>query len=270
MRAVGGRRMAFEPFALEALREGNRLAFGTSAVPHYDFAAAKYIISFGADFMETWLSPVEFQNAFTRAHAFAAGADSSMAKYVYVGPRLSLTGLSADEWIAAAPGTEGLLALAMAQVIVSRRLARSPADATRLGPSLAAHAPDKGAGLLVPGANPAHADAAFAQALGKVLFKVSFSSDPDETARAADLVLPDLHPLEQWNDARPRAGVYALQQPVMAPVFPGTMHAGDAILRAAGRTGTFKDYLQTAWRDVHRRHGGGKSFEEFWTAALAH
>src|SRR5438552_798180 len=142
MRAVGGRRVAFEPFALEALREGNRLAFGTSAVPHYDFAAAKYIISFGADFMETWLSPVEFQSAFTRAHAFAAGTDSSMAKYVYVGPRLSLTGLSADEWIAAAPGSEGLLALAMAQVILSRRLSQSPADATRLGPALAAHTPE--------------------------------------------------------------------------------------------------------------------------------
>src|SRR5213596_1951062 len=112
MRAVGGR----------------RLAFGTSAVPHYDFAAAKYIISFGADFMETWLSPVEFQNAFTRAHAFAAGADSTMAKYVYVGPRLSLTGLSADEWIAARAGAEGLLAFSMAQVILSRRLAPSPPD----------------------------------------------------------------------------------------------------------------------------------------------
>src|SRR5947207_11670555 len=358
MRAVGGRRIAFESFALEALREGNRLAFGTAAVPHYDFAAAKYIVSFGADFMETWLSPVEFQNAFTRAHAFAAGADSSMAKYVYVGPRLSLTGLSADEWIAAAPGTEGLLALAMAQVIVSRRLARSPADATRLGPSLAAHAPDKvaaqigvdaktierlarefaasGGGLavaggvaaqaangaeivaavnllnyvagavgrtvqfgpdlaqdaagsyrqlaalrgdmaggkvavlLVHGANPAHADAAFAQALGKVLFKVSFSSYPDETTSAADLVLPDHNPLEQWNDSRPRAGVFALQQPVMSPVFPGTMHAVHVILRAAGRTGTFKDYLQNAWRGVHRQHGGGKSFDDFWNEAMQH
>src|SRR6266487_3902103 len=304
MRAVGGRRVAFEPFALEALREGNRLAFGTSAVPHYDFAAAKYIISFGADFMETWLSPVEFQNAFTRAHAFAAGADSTMAKYVYVGPRLSLTGLSADEWIAARAGAEGLLAFSMAQVILSRRLAPSPPDAARLRTELDGFAPSRvealvgvdaktierlarefaasGAGLAVAGGvaaqyagsrggvageqmaagkvavllahgtNPAHADAAFAQALGKVPFKVSFSSCPDETASAADLVLPDLHPLKQWNDARPRAGIYALQQPVMAPVFPGTMHAGDVILRAAGRPGTFKDYLQAAWRDVHR------------------
>jgi anaerobic selenocysteine-containing dehydrogenase/Fe-S-cluster-containing dehydrogenase component len=356
MRAVGGRRVTFEPFALEALREGNHLAFGTSAVPFYDFAAARYIVSFGADFMETWLSPVGFQNAFTRAHAFAAGADSTMAKYVYVGPRLSQTGLSADEWIAAAPGSEGILALAMAQVILSRRLAAAPADAGRLVALLTSYAPEKVAGivgldaktierlarefaaskpglavaggvaaqyahgaeivaavnllnyvagnvgrtvkfgpdlaqdsagryrelaalrddmsagrvavLLVHGANPAHADAGFAQGMGKVGFKVSFASYPDETAGAADLVLPDLHPLEQWNDARPRAGVFALQQPVMAPVFPNALHAGDVILRVAGRPGTFHDYLQAAWRDVHRRYGGGKSFEDFWNGAL--
>src|SRR5205085_1936523 len=80
----------------------------------YDFANARYIVSFGADFMETWLSPVGYQNSFTRAHAFTGGRDASMAKFVYVGPRLALTGMSADEWIAAAPGTEGVLALAMA------------------------------------------------------------------------------------------------------------------------------------------------------------
>ena len=50
---IGGRRVAYEPFGFEALREGNRLAFGTSAVPLYDFANARYIVSFGADFMET-------------------------------------------------------------------------------------------------------------------------------------------------------------------------------------------------------------------------
>src|SRR5437773_1613836 len=299
----------------------------------------------------------QVQGAFTRAHAFAAGSNSSMAKYVYVGPRLSLTGMSADEWIDAFPGADGLLALSMAQVILSRRLVTPPADAARLLADMGALEPSavealvgvdaktierlarefaaSGAGLAVAGGmaaqyggsrsgvaavqllnyvvgavgktvrfgpdvpqeaagsyrdlvtlrdqmaagkvavllahgtNPAHADAAFAQALGKVPFKVSFSSYPDETASAADLVLPDLHPLEQWNDSRPRAGIYALQQPVMAPVFPGTMHAGDVILRAAGRPGTFKDYLQAAWRDVHRRHGAGQSFEDFWTAALA-
>src|SRR6185295_14907177 len=141
MRQVGGRRVSYEAFGFEALRAGNRLAFGTAAVPDYDFANAKYVLSFGADFLDTWLSPVAFQNGFARAHGFDGGRDASMAKFVFVGPRLSLTGMNADEWVAALPGTEGLLALAMAQVIVSRRLAPLPADAGRLAGLLAAHTP---------------------------------------------------------------------------------------------------------------------------------
>src|SRR3989442_7113606 len=71
--------------------------------------------------METWLSRVGYQNGFTRAHAFEGGRDGSMAKFVSVAPRLSLTGMSADQWIAAKPGTEYMLALAMAQVILAER-----------------------------------------------------------------------------------------------------------------------------------------------------
>src|SRR2546422_11735616 len=80
MRETGGRHVTYEPFAFEALREGNRLAFGTPAIPWYDFATARYIVSFGADFMETWLSPVGYQNAFTHAHAFQTGRAASPAK----------------------------------------------------------------------------------------------------------------------------------------------------------------------------------------------
>jgi molybdopterin-containing oxidoreductase family iron-sulfur binding subunit len=355
MQQVGGRHVTYEPFAFEALREGNRLAFGDASLPWYDFASAKYILSFGADFMETWLSPVGFQGAFTRAHSFESGQRSGMAKFVFVAPRMPQTGLVADEWLAVTPGTEGLLALAMAQVIVSRRLAPVPGDAARLSlPSpatvaevvgieagvierlasefarsgaplavaggIAAHydngaqvvaavnilnyvagavgrtvkfgadlahgsagsfrdmatltddmASDRVALLLVHGANPVHSlGGNFAQAWGKVGFKVSFSSYLDETAAGADLVLPDLHPLEQWNDSRPRAGVYALQQPAMLPVFDGTKQTGDVLLRAAGRTETFKSYLQGKWAALHRRLGGGKPFEQWWDEALQH
>src|SRR5437660_7096894 len=309
--------------------------------------------------METWLSPVGYQNAFTRAHAFTAGRDPSMAKFVYVGPRLGLTGMSADQWIAAAPGTEGMLALAMAQVIVARRLAPLPADVARVRAALDAHAPERvtatigieanvitrlarefaesrgglavaggiaaqypngaeivaavnilnyvagqvgktvkfgpdhalgGAGsfrdltalaaemsagqvalLLVHGANPVHSlPAAFSQALGRVRYKVSFSSYLDETAAASDLVLPDFHPLEQWNDSEPSPGAHAWQQPVLQPVDPTTRHAGDVLLHPAGRPGTFKDYLQGRWQELHRRFGRGRAFEEFWDDALQH
>src|SRR2546425_5534954 len=155
MREVRGRHVPYEPFAFEALREGNRLAFGTSAVPFYDFANARYIVSFGADFMETWLSPVAYQNGFTRAHAFEAGRDASMAKFVHVSPRLSLTGMSADEWIAVAPGAEGMLALAMAHVIVRERLAAGPGGPPPRRAPLPAHPPRPVAGAR-GGGGPAH------------------------------------------------------------------------------------------------------------------
>jgi molybdopterin-containing oxidoreductase family iron-sulfur binding subunit len=355
MQAVGGRRVAYEPFGYEALREGNRLAFGSPAVPLYDFAAAGYVISFGADFLDTWLSPVSFQQGFAAARV--PGGRAAPAKLVFVGPRLSTTGINADEWIAAIPGSEGTLALAMAQVIVSRRLAPVPADAARLGDALERFAPARvaahvglaaavierlaaefaasGAGLavaggmaahypngaaivtavnllnyvagsvgttvrfgadlaqdgayrdmaalqrdmatgrvallMVHGANPGHSlSGGFWQAWGKVGFKVSFSCYLDETAAAADLVLPDHHPLEQWSDSRPRAGVYALQQPVMQSVIPDARPAGDVVLTLMARTGTFKDHLRERWRALHARYGRGRSFEQFWSDALQH
>jgi molybdopterin-containing oxidoreductase family iron-sulfur binding subunit len=66
------------------------------------------------------------------------------------------------------------------------------------------------------------------------------------------LILPDHHPLEQWADSRPRAGITALQQPVVQPVFD-TRQTGDVVLRLAGRSGTFKDYVQSNWRALQPR-----------------
>jgi anaerobic selenocysteine-containing dehydrogenase/Fe-S-cluster-containing dehydrogenase component len=115
------RRLRYEAFAYEPLREASRLTFGTASVPDHDFAAATYVLSFGADFLETWLSPVEYTHAFAEAHHYRQGA---MARFVAIEPRRGLTGFSADEWIAPKPGTEGLVALGIAASVVRQGLAR--------------------------------------------------------------------------------------------------------------------------------------------------
>jgi molybdopterin-containing oxidoreductase family iron-sulfur binding subunit len=131
--------VVFEPFGYEALRQANRDVFGIDAIPQYDFAAAHTVMSFGTDFLETWLSPVEHARGFSEGHAFH---DGRMGRYVHVEPRMSMTAMSADEWIAPVPGTEALLALAMAHVIVRDGLAVAPRDIRRLSGLLDAHAPD--------------------------------------------------------------------------------------------------------------------------------
>src|SRR5262249_44799489 len=72
--------------------------------------------------------------------------------------------------------------------------------------------------LLVHDANPVYAlpkAGGFAERMKKVPFKVSTSMYLDETASLCDLLLPQHHALERWDDAAPRAGVHGLMQPVM-------------------------------------------------------
>ncbi|HEX9887427.1 MAG TPA: molybdopterin-dependent oxidoreductase, partial [Longimicrobiales bacterium] len=112
--AVGGTRVEHDGLSLAPLREATRIAFGADVVPRYDLAEARFILSFGADFLETWLSPVEHGRGFSRA---ASVTDGPKARTVFVGPRLNLTGQNADEWIPIAPGAEAALALGIANAI---------------------------------------------------------------------------------------------------------------------------------------------------------
>ncbi len=113
--ATGGNRVEYEAVSDAPLREAVRMAFGSETLPRYDIEHAGFLISFGDDFLETGTSPVAYQ----RHYARMASADEHGAKgkFVFVGPRLSLTGLNADEWIPIQPGGEAALALGMAGII---------------------------------------------------------------------------------------------------------------------------------------------------------
>ncbi|MFL5620479.1 MAG: molybdopterin-dependent oxidoreductase [Gemmatimonadaceae bacterium] len=92
-----------------AVIESNRAAYGVSW-PRLSFQDAKLIVSFGADFLDNWGMSVPQQLDFADARAKIEGAP----RFVYVGPRRSLTGLNADQWIACKPGSELAIANALA------------------------------------------------------------------------------------------------------------------------------------------------------------
>jgi anaerobic selenocysteine-containing dehydrogenase/Fe-S-cluster-containing dehydrogenase component len=356
--ALGGKLVRYEAFDRAPERAANKQVFGLDELPVYEFAQARYIVSFGADFLETWGPVVEQQRGFAAAHGFDG---TGMAKLVYAGPRMNLTGMNADEWHPIVAGTEAALALGMANVILSERTT-APADARALAAGLAAWTPEKvaqatgmtteavrklarefasaspslavaggvgaqhrgatevaaavnllnyvagnvgktvrfGAGmpttdgygamealitamnagqvsvLLVHDCNPAYSlpkSAGFAAAMAKVPFKVSTALFLDETAAACDLLLPNHHALERWDDLAPRAGVRGLMQPVMTPVFK-TMHTGDVLLKASQKAGgplaqfnavSFEAHLKQKWAGLTR----GTDPAQAWRDALA-
>ncbi|MDX9740313.1 MAG: molybdopterin-dependent oxidoreductase [Gammaproteobacteria bacterium] len=91
--------------------------------------------------------------------------------------------------------------------------------------------------LFIKGANPvftAPAGMGFRELLANVPFKVAFSMFEDETTQLADLVLPLYSHLEDWGThvpvAQPERMFIAVQQPVMAPLYPETRGFGDLMI----------------------------------------
>jgi len=124
MKGFGSRRaMTFEVFDDEVLREANARSFGHRQLPTFDLAQSRYVLSFGADFLGTWNSPVAHSVAYGDMRQ---GRPGVRAKFVQIEPRMSQTGANADEWIPAKPGTEGALALGIAHIIIRDRLRAGP------------------------------------------------------------------------------------------------------------------------------------------------
>jgi molybdopterin-containing oxidoreductase family iron-sulfur binding subunit len=124
--AVGaGANVTYEPFAYEALRDAARVVFGVEARPTFSLAGADYVIDFGSDFLEGWLSPTQFARELAEARDIIDHPDGGV-HLVSVGPRLSMTGDNADEWLPAKPGSEGILAMGIAREALERSSDDSP------------------------------------------------------------------------------------------------------------------------------------------------
>ncbi|MDX1764775.1 MAG: molybdopterin-dependent oxidoreductase [bacterium] len=378
MAAYGSSRLlSYDFLNTEAMEKANLKVYGRPDIPDYDLENTQYLLSFGADLFETYLSPVRYADGFGKMRQ---GRRTIRGAFVYAGPRMSMTAASADDWLPVKAGEEGTLALGMARVIleeelynpqsvrrasgdpqawlgqlgdyqldsvaarteISERMIRSHArEFARIQPSIAvagesvaaqtngleavgavhllnllvgnvgrpggilfppgpprqdqastygellsavdAMADEKISLALIYGFNPYHTlprVTGFQEALGKVPAIVSFASFMDDTARQADLILPDHGGLESWGDVVPFAGVRSkvtgIVQPVVKPVydtraFPDVMLAAarglSGPLSAAFGEESYLDLLKGALRRRSRLPGGA-AFDVAWMGML--
>ena len=105
------------------LYAANKMTFGIDRLPYYDIKNTKYLLSFGADYLGTWLSPVH--NSLSYGH-LRQGDGRERGKTVQVEPRMSLSGANADEWHAVPPGFEGMLAMGIIRGILVQESYKGP------------------------------------------------------------------------------------------------------------------------------------------------
>ncbi len=359
----GGTSLEFDLTPVSSLKTANRIVFGKDEIPHFALDKAELLINFGADFLESWLNPIQMTKNYTRMHRYQNG---KKGKYIHIAPHISLTGSNADEWLSCPVGHETSIALALSRILLKRAghlsidekqrfqellsgfsaekaaqqsglaagtLERLADEFGRNGRSLAIAGGNCNAGtdatglqiavnilnyiagnignsvvfgadyrmggnrmtdfeasitamqegryqlVFIENVNPAFTlpeNSGFKEALAAVPFVVSLSTENDETSELADLHLPTSHFLESWGDTRPRNGVFALQQPVMArvPVFD-TMENGGLMLELARMVGldgfevpNYRDYIKASWQNLHQKLDTSLPFTQFWKLSL--
>ena len=85
----------------------------------YDLSNAQFILSFGAGLLESWIGPVHNSRAFARLRR---SSERPRGLLVQVDPRRSPTAIKADQWISIVPGTDGILALGIANALIREGL----------------------------------------------------------------------------------------------------------------------------------------------------
>src|SRR5438093_22408 len=89
--------VVYDAVSFSALRQATHACFGTAGVPHYRFDRATTIVGIEADFLGTWLSPVEFTRQYaTRRKGGLAGG---RLQHYQFEAGVSLTGSNADRHV---------------------------------------------------------------------------------------------------------------------------------------------------------------------------
>jgi anaerobic selenocysteine-containing dehydrogenase len=97
----------------------HQLMQGVTSPLRYDLAKAQFILSFGTGLLESWLGPVHASAAFAQLRR---SSERRRGRFVQVDPRRSATAIKADRWVPVVPGSDGILALGIANVMIREGL----------------------------------------------------------------------------------------------------------------------------------------------------
>ncbi len=98
----------YDAISYTGIIQANQNSFGKAVLPHYHFEKADVIVSFGADFLGTWISPVEFSRQWVSNRNIKSLESKKMSRHIQFEAGMSLTGTNADTRVPIKPSEEGL------------------------------------------------------------------------------------------------------------------------------------------------------------------
>ncbi len=111
------RHVVYDPLSNSALLDAHEQTHGVRVLPRFHFGKAEVIVSFDADFLGTWISPVEYTADYRAGRDLEA---KHVSYHVQFEPRMTVTGSKADRRLAVTPGEMGLVLTHLAQRVARR------------------------------------------------------------------------------------------------------------------------------------------------------
>ncbi len=150
----GSRHVTYDAVSYSGMLLANEATYGKRAIPSYRFDNAKTIVSIGADFLGTWLSPVEFSKQYSVGKKINE-KNPSMSKHLHFETVASMTGSNADERFLHRPSETGAVAVALLAAVNGQSVsgitdAKLKAGIEKTAKELLA---TKGSSLVVSGSN---------------------------------------------------------------------------------------------------------------------
>ncbi len=113
---VNFKHVTYDEYSAAGIIGANKNSFGKAVVPNYSFNKANVIVSFGADFLSTWLSSSQYATAYGQHRAPEEG---EMSRHYQFEANYSLTGTNADIRGAVKPNEIGLAVIDLYNAIAS-------------------------------------------------------------------------------------------------------------------------------------------------------
>jgi MoCo/4Fe-4S cofactor protein with predicted Tat translocation signal len=108
----GSHHVQYDAVSYSGMLLANEATYGKRAIPSYHFDNAKVIVSLGADFLGTWLSPVEFSNQYS-VNRKISGEKPELSRHIQFESMMSMTGSNADDRYMHKPSETGAVAVAI-------------------------------------------------------------------------------------------------------------------------------------------------------------
>ncbi|NNV56416.1 TAT-variant-translocated molybdopterin oxidoreductase [Limnovirga soli] len=150
----GSRHVQYDAISYSGLLLANEASYGKKAIPSYRFDNAKTIVSIAADFLGTWLNPIEFSKQYATGKRIDE-KNPSMSKHIHFETVASLTGSNADDRFLCRPSEIGAVAAALLSAVNGQGVAGILDAKLKSGIEKAAKelVAAKGASLVVCGSN---------------------------------------------------------------------------------------------------------------------